>query len=376
MKAGRNPAERCEPAAQARCPEAPVPIPVPDSTPAHTEAKAPAGALLRRARPWVLVVVLALVAALGIRLFVAEAFRIPTPSMERNLLVGDFVLVSKLHYGPRMPATLGLPFSDRYLRGVTFPPFRLPGFDEVERGDVVVFNHPAGREPVDRRTHFIKRVVGLPGDTVALVGKEVRVNGASSPRPPGVQTDWLITLDPEVSFSLDAFREAGVQPVTREAERTWRVRMTDAEVDTVASWQAVQGVRPAVSEREELLFPYHARQTLDDYGPVVVPRRGQTVRLTAETWPAVRDVIERHEGRTARRFADGRYEIDGALTDRYTFEQDYFFVLGDNRDDSSDSRRWGFVPRDHLVGKAVVVYFSWDRRTRRPRFDRLFHLVR
>jgi signal peptidase I len=381
MKAVRNPAGRRERIAPARFSEASAPIPLADPISVHpdataSDAAAPDAASRSRIRPWLLVVGLALVAALGIRLFVAEAFRIPTASMEQNLLVGDFVLVSKLHYGPRTPVTLGLPFTDRYLGGVAFPPLRLPGFSAVERGDVVVFNHPAGGEPVDRRMHFIKRVVGVPGDTVALVEKEVQVNGEPLPTPPGVQTDWLVTLDSAARLSVDVFREIGADPMMREDEGRWRVRMTEAEAEAVATWEAVRTVRPAVSDRAEMLFPYHARQTLDDYGPVAVPRRGQTVRLTLETWPVVRDVIERHEGRTARRFADGRYEIDGALTDRYTFEQDYYFVLGDNRDDSSDSRRWGFVPRDHLVGKAVMVYFSWDQRTRRPRLDRLFHPVR
>jgi signal peptidase I len=323
-----------------------------------------------------LVVGLALAAALGIRLFIAEAFRIPTASMEENLLVGDFVLVSKLHYGARTPATLGLPFTDHYLRGVSLPTFRLPGFSDVRRGDVVVFNHPVERRPVDRRTHFIKRVVGMPGDTVAVVGKEVRVNGESLELRAGMQTDWLVTLG-DAAFSLDTFREAGVQtPVVREGERQWRVRMTPSEAETVAQWDAVEDLRPAISGHKEMLFPYSARQTIDDYGPVVVPKRGQTVRLTTATWPVVRDVIERHEGRTARRFADGRYEIDGALVDTYTFEKDYYFVLGDNRDDSSDSRRWGFVPRDHLVGKAILIYFSWDAHDARPRFERFFRSVR
>ena len=376
MKAVRNPAGRRERIVPARFSEASAPIPLADPISVHPDATAPDAASRLRIRPWLLVVGLALVAALGIRLFVAEAFRIPTASMERNLLVGDFVLVSKLHYGPRLPVTLGLPFTDRYLHGVTFPTLRLPGFGGVERGDVVVFNHPMGREPVDRRIHLIKRVVGLPGDTVALVEKELRVNGELLLPEPGVQTDWLVALDPAVPFSVDAFREIGAEPMMREGGGCWRVRMTEAEAETVATWEVARTVRPAVSDRAEMLFPYHARQTLDDYGPVAVPRRGQTVQLTAETWPVVRDVIERHEGRTARRFADGRYEINGALTDRYTFEQDYYFVLGDNRDDSSDSRRWGFVPRDHLVGKAVTVYFSWDQRTRRPRLDRLFDPVR
>src|SRR5690606_8092450 len=192
-----------------------------------------------------------------------------------------------------------------------------------------------------------------------------------------MQADWLVALDPDVPFSLAAFREAGVRaPAAREGDGVWRVRMTPAEAEAVAAWPAVRDVQPAVSEVEEALFPFGVRQTRDDYGPVVVPRRGQTVRLDAATWPAVRDVIERHEGRTARRFAGGRYEIDGALTETYTFVQDYYFVLGDNRDDSSDSRRWGFVPRSHLVGKAVLVYFSWDARSSRPRLDRLLKPIR
>ncbi len=337
----------------------------------------PESAKPNRLKPWLIVVVVALLAALGIRLFVAEAFRIPTASMERSLLVGDFLLVSKLHYGPRTPVTLGLPFTDQYLRGVTLPFVRLPGFSHVEHGDVVVFNLPTETGPLDRRTHFIKRVVGLPGDTVALVHKVVQVNGEALPLGAGIQQDWLVALDPAVPFSLGAFHEAGVtMPAAREGEGMWRVRMTLAEAETVAAWPAVRDLRPAVSERVDMLFPFGLRQTLDDYGPVAVPKRGQTVRLDATTWPVVRDVVERYEGHTARRFADGRYEINGALTDAYTFEQDYYFVLGDNRDDSSDSRRWGFVPRSHLVGKAMLVYFSWDAQSGRPRLDRLFHPIR
>jgi signal peptidase I len=359
----------------------PTTIPAPQP-PARPEGGAPAAEAtsavggVRRVRPWVLVIGFALLAALGIRGFVAEAFRIPTASMEENLLVGDFVLVSKLHYGPRTPGTIGLPFTEWYLAGVSFPTVRLPGFSDVERGDIVVFNHPVERAPVDRRTHFVKRVVGLPGDTVAVVGKAVVVNGEARGLRSGMQMDWLVTLAEGAPFSLDAFREAGVQtPVVREGERQWRVRMTAAEAEEVTTWAAVRSVGPAVAEHEELLFPYHERQTLDDWGPVVVPKRGQAVRLTAETWPVVRDVIERHEGHTARRFAGGRYEIDGELTNTYTFEQDYYVVMGDNRDDSSDSRRWGFVPRDHILGKAVMTYFSWDAREGRPRIERFFRAV-
>ena len=182
---------------------------------------------------WARVVGIALVAALGIRLLGAEAFRIPTSSMEKTLLVGDFVLVSKLHYGARTPITLGLPFTDWYL-DAELPSVRLPGFGAVRRGDVIVFNLPTERRPVDRKTPFIKRVVGVPGDTVALVGKEVRVNGEAVPLAAGMQQGWRVVLDPAVPFSPESFRRLGVRaPVERASGGEWLVRMTPAQADTV-----------------------------------------------------------------------------------------------------------------------------------------------
>ena len=325
---------------------------------------------------WARVLGVALLAALGLRVFVVEAFRIPTPSMERTLLVGDFLLVSKLPYGPRTPVTLGLPFTGRYL-DAELPSVRLPGFGRVERGDVVVFNLPTERGPLDRRTPFVKRVVGLPGDTVAIVGKEVRVNGEAVAEAPGVQQRWVVRLERGVPFAPESFREIGVRMAfERRDEGEWLVRMTPAQAEAVAAWPAVRAVVPDLAARPEPLFPLGRSQTLDDYGPVVVPQEGETVRLSGTTWPTLRDVITRHEGHTARRFADGRYEIDGELAETYTVGQDYYFVLGDNRDDSSDSRRWGFVPHDHLIGKAVLVYFSWEPYEGRVRWDRLFTPIR
>lgn len=325
---------------------------------------------------WARVVAVALVAAVVLRVFVVEAYRIPTPSMERTLRVGDFVLVSKLHYGPRTPSTLGLPFTERYL-DAELPSVRLPGFDRVRRGDVVVFNLPTEPGPVERRTPFVKRVVGLPGDTVEVVGKELRVNGTAVAEAPGVQRRWVVAMEPGVPFAPEAFRALGAPaPYERADGGEWVARLTPAEADTVASWPAVRSVRPLVAERPEPLFPLGRAQTPDDYGPVVVPRAGEAVRLDGTTWPLLHDVIARHEGHTARRFADGRYEIDGALVESYLVGQDYYFVLGDNRDDSSDSRRWGFVPRDHLIGKAVLVYFSWDEAEGRVRWGRLLRPVR
>ncbi len=346
-------------------------MPVADS-PAPPPARPPRSAL----RLWLRVVVLALVAALVIRLFVAEAFRIPTPSMEKTLLVGDFLLVSKLHYGPRTPNTFGIPFTD-WVLPIELASVRLPGLSAVQRGDIIVFNLPTERGPVDRKTPFIKRVAGLPGDTVALVGKEVRVTREAQPLPEGAQQNWLVRLDPTVPFSPEAFREVGVRaPIERASEGDWLVQMTLAQADTVARWPVVLDLHPLIAKRPDPLFPFGVQQTVDEYGPITVPRAGQTIRLDGDTWPTLRDVITRYEGHTARRFADGRFEIDGTLAQTYTVEQDYYFVMGDNRDDSSDSRRWGFVPRGHVVGKAVLVYFSWDAREKQPRWERVFRSIR
>ena len=344
-------------------------MPVADAPPARRSRRPVLGV-------WVRVIGAALFAALVLRLFIVEAYRIPTPSMEKTLLVGDFLLVSKLSYGPRTPVTIGLPFSGAYL-DADLPPVRLPGLGRVRRGDVVVFNLPTERGPLDRRTPFIKRIVGLPGDTVRIVEKEVRVDGEPVPVPPGSQQRWIVTVERGVPLSAEAFREVGVHGALERAdEGTWLVRLTPAQAVAVAAWPAVRAMRPLLAERPEPLFPLGRTQTPDDYGPVVVPRKGETVRLDGTTWPLLRDVITRFEGHTARRFADGRFEIDGALAETYTVEQDYYFAMGDSRDDSSDSRRWGFVPHDHVIGKAVLVYFSWDPAEDRVRWDRLLTPIR
>ncbi len=319
-------------------------------TPAVTEPHPAPPSVWRRVRPWVLTVGTALVAALALRAFVAEAFRIPTPSMEQNLLVGDYVLVSKLHYGA------------------------VPGLREVRRGDVVVFHHPAAGGPVADRRPYVKRVVGLPGDTVWGIGKEVLVNGEPLPLGPGQQHDWLVVARPDSALIPEALAEHG--PVQRRGTGVWGVRTTAAGAGAIRALPAVEAVAPAPAERERRLFPPGSRGTRDDFGPLAVPAAGVPVPITPQSWPALRETLERHEGRRARRRADGRFEVDGALADRVTFRQDYFFVLGDNRDASSDSRHWGFVPRDHLIGKAVLVYFSWGADARRPRLGRIGHAVR
>ncbi|HYE96541.1 MAG TPA: signal peptidase I [Rubricoccaceae bacterium] len=329
-------------------------------------------------RAWVRVLAGALLVALALRVFVVEAYRIPSVSMEETLRPGDFLFVSKLHYGPRLPLTLGLPFSDWYYPGLEMPARRLPGFSAVRRGDVVVFNYPPEEGPVDRRETYIKRVIGLPGDTVEVRTKVVSVNGERVPDPPLRRQLWRVEIENGAAMPPPETLAAwGVGPrFDRVGGPVRLTEGTDAEIGRLRRWPGVRAVIPLVRTPDEgrAPFPPGRPWTLDDFGPLVVPGRGVTVRLDDMTWLTYRDVLTRFEGVRAERTVGG-FVLDGTPADRYTFAQDYYFVMGDNRDDSADSRSWGFVPESHLVGKAVLVYFSWDDRSARPRWDRVLRRI-
>ncbi|NNF59413.1 MAG: signal peptidase I [Rhodothermaceae bacterium] len=348
----------------------------PGEEPSPSEAIRP-----RRRTSWLKVVGIAFVAALLLRTFVFEAYRIPSSSMESSLLVGDYLFVSKLHHGARLPITLGLPFTGLYFREVELPTVRLPGITPVERGEVIVFNYPPEDGPIDRRQHYIKRVAALPGDTLAIVGKEVRVNGTPLPLPPLARQVWVLRLTSDTGFSASGAREA-LGPdarIDRVGPRVRHVEATAEEAERLRVLDGVESIEPLLRPQGDgsAAFPSNPVYSLDDYGPIIVPERGVTVTLSEANWLLYRTVLVQHEGHRAQRVAGG-YEIDGVLTDQYTFAQDYYFVLGDSRDDSADSRTWGFVPHDHLVGKAVLIYFSRDPRA--PwwewRWSRFFRVIR
>jgi signal peptidase I len=327
------------------------------------------------------VLLIALVVALFVRTFVLEGFRIPTESMEKSLLVGDFVLVSKLHYGPRLPLTIGIPLTDWYLRDASLPYLRLPGFTQVQRGDAIVFNYPLDLAPVDRRVHYIKRVVALPGDSLALRDKHLYVNGRRVAPLPTMQQRWHARMDAAARFPLDSLWAYGATQVTRLGRSVDEIAFeaTETVAQQVAQWPQVQQVTPYVQDNDPgfgmRIFPIGSGFGRDNYGPLHVPQRGDTLIVNDETWLQYKELITRHEGHQARLLPGGIPEIDGVQTTQYVVEQDYFFVMGDNRDSSVDSRVWGFVPRDHIVGKAILIYFSWDAEAGKPRFDRLLRTV-
>ncbi len=324
-------------------------------------------------RQWVEALVFAFVVMLVVRTFFFDLYRIPTPSMEKTLLVGDYLFVSKLHYGTRLPMTLGIPFTPIYLPGVDLPYVRLPGFDDVDRGDVIVFNYPPDEGPIDRQMHYIKRVVGMPGDTLAVRDKVVYINGEPLSVVSTAQQYWTVYKeDPRYRFAEPQLEELGVTaraPVRGRPEMV-RIQATAEAARRVEALSWVERVEPYVVPQtgafSSRLYPPGRGYTPDNYGPIYIPEEGATIRLTDYNWPAFRPVIEEYEGHTARQLNDSTFVIDGERTSTYTFEQDYYFVMGDNRDNSQDSRFWGFVPMSHIVGKAVLTYFSWDKEGEPP----------
>ncbi len=307
----------------------------------------------------------AILIVLVVRAFLVEPFRIPTPSMEKTLLVGDFLFVSKLHYGARTPNTVCVPFIGKpCLPGVELPQTRLLGFSEPKRGDVAVFNYPPEAGPVERRTPYIKRLVGMPGDTVRLLDKVLYVNSQRVPLSPTQEQWWAVTPEGNAGVPRARIEEAGAEllgPIPNTNHLLVNATPQAAEALRALPYvAAVEGYAYPEGHATEGIFPPGSGSNRDNFGPLTVPKKGQTVALNAATWPALREVVTRYEGHDAEVLPDGRVRVDGDIADTYTFAQDYYFAMGDNRDNSQDSRFWGFVPHSHLVGKAVLIFFSLD----------------
>ncbi|OZC02843.1 signal peptidase I [Rubricoccus marinus] len=348
----------------------------------------------------------AIVVILFLRAFIFEPYRIPSESMEDTLLVGDFLIVSKLHYGARTPNTIGIPFTRIYVPGLVFPQTRLPGFSEPARGDVAVFNYPAAVDvergvipadtPIERRAPYIKRIVAVPGDTLAMVDKMLILNGSPVPLGATLKQRWR-------AFSADGDRPTaremldmnvqyleGTDGQAADGVRQFDITTTPGGAQLLAADPEVARVEPfvlpdSISFSDPRLFDPRAIDLIydpalawnaDQYGPLVVPGVGMTIDVTAETMETYADVLEQYEGVEVAEARGGGYLLNGVARDTYTFKADYYFAMGDNRDNSVDSRYWGFVPKTHLVGKAVFKFLSFKGEFPFVRPSRFFRPIR
>ncbi|MCW9708664.1 signal peptidase I [Fodinibius salsisoli] len=333
-------------------------------------------------REWADALLFAAVAALIIRTFFFEAYRIPTPSMEKTLMTGDFLIVSKMNYGPRTPMVLGIPFTNIYLPGLVLPWTRIPGFEDIERNDIVVFNYPIDITPIAAKTNYIKRAVGMPGDTLSIDDKQLFVNGNQAQPFPGIQQIYNVQVRDRVRLSAAKVEAAGgtLYQSQNGSSGTYRIEMSKQVAETVQGWPEVTNVSPFVlpdgfNEYDRRGFSFSSGFNNHHHLPsTVVPSKGQTVRLTPENYHVYENIIARYEGNSVQRNGE-QFVINGEQTNEYTIQQDYYFMMGDNRDNSEDSRFWGFVPQSHVVGKAGMIYFSWDSERWLPRFNRLLNFI-
>ena len=378
---------------------------------------------------WLDAIIFAVVVVTFINTFFFQAFKIPSSSMESSLYTGDHLFVSKLAYGPRLPETpLTIPFTHNVIAGkesystlIRNDYKRLKGFGEVETGDYVVFGFPHGdtvlvqdpaadyymyvrtygREytlkhfgpvktrPSDKKDHYVKRCVAVAGDTISIVNGQVYVNSQAQEVWPGVQNSYKVVTDGsrinpvnldrlglnvgELWYypDLPGYPEMPLTAEMLEKVKTYpNVLSVDQNIDV---WPA------DYPDSELTIFPFSSdyKWTRDNYGPLWIPEKGATVELTVENLPLYERIITVYEGNRLE-VKDGKIFINSEEAHSYTFAQDYYFMMGDNRHNSLDSRYWGFVPEDHIVGKPALIWLSIDGNKKFPkniRWRRFFKFV-
>lgn len=388
-------------------------------------------------REWAEAIIFAVFAAAFIRMFLIEAYVIPTPSMEGSLLVGDFLFVSKAHYGIRTPKTvMMLPLIHNRIPGTSLPsylvnpnlPFkRFGALESVDRNDMVVFNFPEGDSvyffpertwsvndyrrgaieqqipfhhqqikagkvkvtyrPIDKKDHYIKRCVAVGGDTIQVKERALFVNGKPANEPKHLQYRYFINYPPNTTINTARLEQWGIEDnpsvgdVTRDRQGNIRMlTLTEEQRNNVQTLDPNIEIQPLIFTTEyddpKQIFPHDPANyawTRDNYGPIWIPKKGATVTLTPENIAIYKRIISIYEENDFEE-KSGKFFINGQETNQYTFKMNYYWMMGDNRHNSEDSRIWGFVPEDHVVGKPLFIWMSAKEGSpfKGIRFNRIF----
>lgn len=365
-------------------------------------------------REWAESIFFAVFAAAFIRMFLIEAFVIPTPSMEGSLNVGDYLFVSKAHYGIRTPMTVAmipllhnrLPVLNResYLKKPSLPYFRLPALESIDRNDPFVFNWPVGdsvyitpkrpwsveqvhrdlkgsyskdlalqklvnnkeiiTRPIDKKDHYIKRCVGLPGDNLEIIEGQIYIDGVASKNPKNMQMLYRMTVPPGVNLNHQKLDEWGIDEGDYLNPQRTVMFIDSTQVNNIKSLDPGIVIERISAKEGDSMYPhskkYFQNWSNDNYGPIWIPKAGETIELTPENIAMYRRVIDVYENNEVTVKGGNAMTINGTAATDYTFKQNYYWAMGDNRINSEDSRAWGFVPHDHIVGKPLFIWFSKD----------------
>lgn len=319
-------------------------------------------------REWKKAFLLALFFVLTLRTFVFEVFTVPSTSMEKTILTGDFVLVNKLAYGSRLPITpLSVPFFHQYLNKekkisaylswISLPYFRLPGYTSIKKNDVLVFNYPTEKiHPIDHRSYYIKRCVALPGDTLEIKDKNVFVNRYEITLPENACFNYHVF--PKVEIENSFWDSLGITEGNRMFTlQKWLLQLTDKQYNYLLNSDKINTISRqcySPSQYADFIFPYDSvfSWNPDYFGPLLIPAKGDTIEITRHNFSLYAPLLETFENTVVS---------PDSLPYQHIFLNNYYFVLGDNRDNSSDSRFWGLLPESHIIGKAETVLFSVNK---------------